>query len=495
MPTSVSAVCRSVVLFSLFVQVTVAALAATAEPPVQLPDTPAGRRMSAYLEAWNAHDPAKLEAFVRSAFSPAALAERPVEARLAFHAQVRGEHGGFAVQKIIDSQPGTLMLQVRGTTSGTLLRLGIEVEPKEPHHVLGFRIQLGGGEGEPAPAPASAETPLSLDGAKAAIDAEISAAAKDDRFAGVVAIRRGETAWYERAVGAANRETQIPNRMETRFNLGSIQKFFTQTVIARLCQEGKLRLDDKLIEVLPSYPNPAVARRVTIGQLVEHTAGFGDFFGAAFRAEPRKVRTLTDYLSLFVDQPLMFEPGARFEYSNAGFIVLGLVIEAKTGLPYDEAVRRFVFEPAGMKSTSLDPVENEAPDRAVGYRKPQGPGGVWTPNRGGLPGKGSSAGGGYSTAADLIRFVDALRADRLVDFGWTEWLLGAPALADGSKPASGARHQRSLGVAGGSEGVNAVLFFDLADGSVTAVLANLDEPAAERLFERIRGLLGRVRGR
>ena len=227
-------------------------------------------------------------------------------------------------------------------------------------------------------------------------------------------------------------------------------------MIARLCQEGKLRLDDKLIDVLPKYPNADVARRVTIGQLVDHRAGFGDFFGPTFRAKLRSIRTQQDYLALFVDRPLLFTPGERSEYSNAGYIVLGLVIEAKTGLTYEDAVRRYVFEPAGMKATSLDAMENEAEDRAMGYWKAESLKGPWSPNRDVLPGRGSSAGGSYSTAADLIRFVDAMRADRLLSFGWTEWLLGGPIPQAAASSARGARHRGAWASPGAPKASNAV---------------------------------------
>lgn len=464
----------------------------TASSPADLPDTPAGRRLAAYLEAFNADDPAKLEGYLAGAFSAASLAERPLEPRLAFHRQVRGEHGKLEVLGILASTPEELLLRVRGSASHEVLQLGATVEPGPPHHVRGFRVELGEPENAD-PAPPAPTTPLALEEARAAIDAEVIAAAEADRFSGVVSIRRGETPWYERAVGLANREKGIANRLDTRFNLGSIGKFFTKTVIARLCQEGKLRLDDKLIDVLPKYPNVDVARQVTIGQLVDHKAGFGDFFGPTFRAKLRSIRTLQDYLALFVDRPLLFTPGERSEYSNAGYIVLGLVIEAKTGLTYEEAVRRYVFEPAGMKATSLDAVENEAPDRAVGYWKAESRKGPWSPNRDVLPGRGSSAGGSYSTAADLIRFVDAMRADRLLSFGWTEWLLGGAVPDAEASSTLGARHSRSLGIAGGAEGINAVLLFNAGDGSVTVVLSNLDEPSAERLAQAIRGTLARVR--
>jgi CubicO group peptidase (beta-lactamase class C family) len=460
--------------------------------PADLPDTPAGRRLAAYLQAFNSDDPAKLEDYLGSAFSPASLADRPLAPRLAFHRQVRSEQGKLEVLGILESSPEELLLRVRGGASRQVLQLGVAVEAAAPHHVLGFRVELGEPESS-APAEPAPATPLTLEEARAAIDAAVTAAATEDRFSGVVAIRRGETPWFERAVGLANREAGIPNRLDTRFNLGSIQKFFTKTVIARLCQEGKLRLDERLIDVLPNYPNAEVARQVTIGQLVDHKAGFGDFFGSTFRAKLRSIRTQQDYLALFVDRPLLFPPGERFEYSNAGYIVLGLVIEARTGLTYEEAVRRNVFEPAGMKSTSLDAVENEAADRAIGYWKAESLKGPWSPNRDVLPGRGSSAGGSYSTAADLIRFVDAMRSDRLLSFGWTEWLLGGAIPAGDATSAAAGRHSKGMGIAGGAEGINAVLFFNAGDGSVTVVLSNLDEPSAEHLAKAIRGTQARIR--
>jgi CubicO group peptidase (beta-lactamase class C family) len=448
--------------------------------------------MASYLEAFNAEDPARLEAFLRGAFSEASLEERPLEARLGFHREVRGDHGPLEVLSVLESAATELTLEVRGAKSGERLRLGVAVEPEAPHYVLGFRIEMGGGDAPGQEKPV-AGPPLSLTAARQAIDDELTAAGDEDRFSGVVLIRRGATAWYERAIGHANREAKVPNRLETRFNLGSIQKFFTKTLIARLCQDGKLRLADRLSDALPDYPNQEVAKKVTLQQLVDHRAGFGDFFGPAFDAAPRSVRSLRDYLGLFAARPLLFEPGTRSEYSNAGYIVLGLVIEAKTGLSYDEAVRRHVFEPAGMRSTSLDPIEDEAPDRAVGYWKPQGPKGAWMANRGVLPGKGSSAGGSYSTAGDLLRFVDALRADRLLSFGWTEWVLGGKAPASPAPQEPAVRHEHALAIAGGAEGLNAVLGFDTADGSATVVLANLDEPAAERTFRAVRAILERVK--
>jgi D-alanyl-D-alanine carboxypeptidase len=493
------------------------------EPPPGLPNSAAGQRLAAYLEAFNdpgeandaraakAANDAKLERFLAAAFSPAALAERPLAARLAFHRQVRDEHGRFEIVAIVEQSDRAITVRVRGAKSSEEVSLGLELEAAPSHFVRGFRIELGGpagpsgSAGSSGPHPsgsrhgseperAAETTPLTVAEARTALDAAIAEAAAADRFSGVVAVRRVErgsiTPFSERAVGLADRERRIANRVDTRFNLGSIVKIFTKTLIARLVQDGKLRLDDTLLDVLPHYPNRELASRVTIAQLVAHTSGMGDIFGEEFRRRPHTLRSLADYVGIFVDRPLSFEPGARFGYSNAGYVVLGRVIEEKTGLSYDEALKRFVLDPAAMTATSLDAVENDAPDRAVGYFRPDGPGGAWKPNRDVLPGRGSSAGGGYSIAADLFRFVDALRADRLTSFAWTEWVLGGNA-PEGTAATSTGPHTRGLGIAGGAEGINAVLLWQ-GDGSGFVVLANLDEPAAEEMARTVRGIVGRI---
>src|SRR4029077_4751025 len=128
---------------------------------------------------------------------------------------------------------------------------------------------------------------------------------------------------------------------------------------------GKLSLADTIRKHLPSYP-ASYADRVTIGQLVSMTSGMGDFFGPKFQATPRtKLRSLADYLPLFQDDPLRFEPGTRREYSNAGYVVLGLVVEAASGEDYYAYVREHVFAPSGMKDTAWWAIDDEVPNRAV----------------------------------------------------------------------------------------------------------------------------------
>jgi CubicO group peptidase (beta-lactamase class C family) len=284
----------------------------------------------------------------------------------------------------------------------------------------------------------------------------------------------------EQAWGEADRERHVAHTTATAFNLGSINKIFTRAVIARLAEMGKLDPADTLSKHLPDFPRDK-ADRITIQQLLDMRSGLGDFFGPRYDAmDHSKLRTLRDWLPLFVDQPLEFEPGTSRRYSNAGYLVLGLVAEQLTGRSYYDLVREWVYAPAGMKDSESYALDARGPNVAFGYtRRGPGaaPGAPLRRNDDWLPARGSSAGGGYSTAADLSRFVRALDAGRIL----------APAtLAKfyGTATGPGGRVSVALGAAGGSPGCNGVL--ETRDGWTIIVLANLDPPAAESLAARAR---------
>ena len=101
-----------------------------------------------------------------------------------------------------------------------------------------------------------------------------------------------------------------------------MNKMFTAVAIAQLVQQGKLKFSDTLVQVLPDYPNKEVAAQITVEQLLTHTSGLGDFFTPEFDQKKDSLHELKDYLPLFVNKPLDFEPGKDWRYSNAGFLVL-----------------------------------------------------------------------------------------------------------------------------------------------------------------------------
>ena len=291
------------------------------------------------------------------------------------------------------------------------------------------------------------------------------------RFSGVAVLAKGDRPVFQHAYGMADRTTNRSNNLETAFNLGSINKIFTQIAIMELAAAGKISLDSTLGKYWPGYPNQEVARKVTIRQLLRHTSGIGgNIFAPPAGGKRNDIRSLRDYLPLFVNAPMQFEPGARNAYSNAGYVVLGLLIERLSGEDYYSYVREHIFERAGMTRTGSFAVDSLPPNTAIGYTKgdedaPENA--PVHPNVGELPGRGSSAGGGYSTAQDLMKFLKALRERRI---------------ANG--PPSG------IGIAGGSGGINAVVEGNLPGGYDLIVLSNLDPPTAERVSQMVRGWLG-----
>ena len=310
--------------------------------------------------------------------------------------------------------------------------------------------------------------PLSAQAWQASVDSLV----RLDQFSGVVLVARNGVPQFERAYGMADREGGRANTVETGFNVGSINKFFTGIAIRQLAAQGKLDLDSSLARAWPDYPNPDLARKVTIRQILEHRSGIqGNIFAAPAGKTRGDVVTLDDYFALISKEPLAFEPGTEQRYSNAGYIVLGKVIERVSGENYYEYVRKHIFEPAGMNETGSWRIDRWPANTALGYTRGGMNADPSTPlrrNTDFLPGKGSSAGGGYSTSHDLLRLLNALREHKIP-----------------SGPEAG-----MVGIAGGAPGLNATVDGDLPGGYDVIVLANLDPPAAERVARLIRRALG-----
>ena len=290
-----------------------------------------------------------------------------------------------------------------------------------------------------------------------------------NQFSGSLLVAKDGKPIVAKAWGLADVVAKAPNTIDTKFNIGSINKFFTKTAVAQLAEAGKLSLDDTVRKHLPDYPSP-VADRITIQQLINHRSGLGDFFGDRYQAAPpSRLMELKDFLPLFADQPLQFEPGTSQAYSNAGYIVLGLIIERISGETYRDYVQKHIFAPAAMKHTGFYTLSDKVANRATGYTL-HGDDHELTarqPNTSSLPGRPSSAGGAYATAADLLRFMNALQANRLASPKWSNWILGNSFEA----PAN-----RALGIAGGAPGLNTAVELD---GEWTVIaMSNYDPPSA-----------------
>ena len=267
-----------------------------------------------------------------------------------------------------------------------------------------------------------------------------------------------------------------------------MNKMFTAVATLQLAQANKLGLNDALGKYLTDYPNKEVAA-VTIHELLTHTGGTGDIFGPEFDAHRLELHTLQDYLKLYGGRGVKYDPGSTWEYSNYGFILLGMVIEKVSGESYYDYIREHIYTPAGMASSGSEPEDQAVTDRSIGYSK-MGGNSQWQPNTNTLPYRGTSAGGGYSTAEDLLGFANALQENKLLNAHYTEMLTAGKAGTPDSTYAYGfVDHKingtRCFGHSGGAPGMNGDLEICPGPGYVVAVLANIDPPAASRVSDFI----------
>jgi len=341
----------------------------------------------------------------------------------------------------------------------------------------------------------------SAESSEAAIVRDVAAIVEDmaanDRFSGVAILAKDGKVLLERAHGLEDRAAKTPITINTKFNLGSLNKLFTGVAIAQLVQDGKLKFTDTIERWVPELKE---ASKITIHQLLTHSSGLGNYLGENSPAL-KGVETTLDYFRLVEGGKRTFEPGTGFAYSNSGFIVLGLIIERVTGMDYHEYTRKFIFEPAGMIDTSAYRVTEIGPGIAKGYTK-LNPFGTSTPgelsdNTGTLPRRGGPAGGGYSTAPDLLRFASALLQNKLLNEKITSTVLSVqssdPALNPPGLPGpsrgypflvGNIRGQRVARHAGGAPGISDEVFLFLDSGYVLIGLTNSDPPAVGELGHR-----------
>jgi len=194
----------------------------------------------------------------------------------------------------------------------------------------------------------------------AEIDAYFAPVVRSRDFAGAVLVARGDRVLFEKGYGMANAELDVPNTPATMFRIASITKTFTAAAIVMLVERGAVRYADTLSKYLPDFPN---GNRITIRHLLLHQSGVQNPSYEQISAR----LSLAQLIDQFRNKPLQFQPGARSQYSNAGYILLAAVIEKASGMPYAEFIRRNIAEPLGLRSTMPDVQEAVLPGRAMGY--------------------------------------------------------------------------------------------------------------------------------
>ena len=473
----------------------------SAAAKAEFPSTPEGKLARALLEAINSGDKAAVETFVKGNLSSRVLKDDSSGQYLAQIQRLYSQSGGFELMQVLPPRgPGEVSALVRTKKGNYWARFVTRLEKDEPTKLDGWGFRRVP-DPESEKADAWATTKMSEAEAINEIERHVAKAAADDRFSGVALIAKGDRVIFNKAYGLADKANNIPNKLDTKFNLGSMNKMFTSVAIAQLVQAGKLSYDSTLAKVVPEYPNKETAEKITVHQLLTHSSGLGDFFKPEFFQNREKYRNPKDYFPIFANDKLRFEPGKGWSYSNAGFIVLGAIVEAASGQSYFDYVRDHIFKPAGMKDTASYAVHDIVPNLGMGYTRFDNgdPLGI-EPRRNNLltmPMQGSPAGGGYSTPPDLLRFAQALRANKLVNSELTEKLTsGKLDTPMGSKYGYGFIEEtidgKSVrGHSGGAPGINSYLNIFWDGGYTVIVQGNYDPPAAQELGGKITRFLAK----
>ena len=313
-----------------------------------------------------------------------------------------------------------------------------------------------------------------------------------DSFSGTVLIAKGDDVLYSHACGEASKRFHVPNNIDTKFNLGSMNKMFTSISILQLAEKGKLSILDPIEKYVDeSWLPEEITSKVTIHHLLTHTSGLGSYFNETFMNGSRaRFRTLEDFKLLVKDEKLAFEPGKRFRYSNTGMFFLGVVIESVTGQSYFDNIRENIYKPAGM--TNSDSYEMDIPveNLAIGYYRDEDSPNGWKNNYFLHVIKGGPAGGGFSTVVDLHRFGHALLTGKLVspeslELMWKDY--SGEFYGYGFRLDDGPLG-KVVGHSGGFSGINANLDVFVDTGYVVAVMTNYDR-AASPVARKIKKLL------
>lgn len=239
-------------------------------------------------------------------------------------------------------------------------------------------------------------------------------------FSGSVLVTRGDATLFEGSYGLADRAAGTPVSPRTQFGLASVTKMFTATAIADLVTQERLSFHVPVLDLLPRERRPSTLRGdVTIHHLLTHTSGIADYaeedesspryledYGSLWEDRPsyRMLRP-ADFLPLFGDLEPYRPPGEGWQYSNAGYVLLGLVIEELSGRPYVEHVEERVFARAGMDASGFFRLDEARADVAVGYLPRESPAEPWRSNVYRIPVIGGADGGAFSTPRDLDRFL------------------------------------------------------------------------------------------
>lgn len=455
--------------------VLVASSLMTSDSDAQSAPDPVKARAQEFARAISTGRPSELEQLVRQSFG-GNLPNIPMSAHISMLMGYWDQSRGLTFRRLVKSNPNETMAVFQNSLTGGDMGVFLAVEPQAPHRIVALwpLNQLR----KPMPEEARSIVParkLSDRQIARELKAFTERLARADVFSGVVALARDGVPVFAAAYGEANKELHLKNRLDTKFNVASIGKMFTAIAIAQLVQSGEISYDDPLAKFLPDFPDADSAKKIQIKHLLSHTSGLPMGNALPPNSSPK---TVDDFLAaLYEPARLQFEPGAGYQYSNIGFVVLGKVIEKASGKTYYDYIYSHIMEPAGMRDTVFEVPDPAHRDFAIGYAKNFGMDGKATFESNLRPGRAQAGphGGARSTIADLLKFDRELRGGKLLPKQDVQILmtakseLGAPAYGFGFdvNEALG-----TVGHGGGFNGISNNIEFLTDSGWTAIVLAN-----------------------
>ncbi len=453
----------------------------SAETTSTIPDTPAGKRIKESLDIINSGDRARIQDFISTQFTSSFIELFSKERLFNVYYGFFEKYKGLEFHKARESSPQKLVAVFRCRRTGSAYLFGLTVHVKSPHKIRGMTLL-------PLTHPDQPESLESLTEKEKVemLESYLDSFGESEVFSGAVLLAKNGKVIFQRAHGLAERQENVLNNIETRFNLASINKMFTAVAVAQLCEQGKMSYEDPVGKHLDSdWLSPKISEKVQVKHLLSHTSGIGiskedDNLVYLEKYVSQKFRQIDDYKIMTKSAFLKTDPGKESSYSNIGFHLLGAIIEKVSGKTYYDYIQAHIFDVAGMRDTGFDELDQLAPNTARGYVKEQKDGKIsWRSNESDCNWKGTPAGGAYSTVGDLLKFEQALMKNSLVSKETRDLLftpkkeLGAQSYGYGFSVRQFGE-QLKVGHTGGYTGINNSFSMYLNNGYTVIILCNID---------------------
>lgn len=460
--------------------------------------TPAGKRAKEVVELLNSTCSYQPEDYIKNQYVPVFRDAFAVAAHKGIFQTTQTMFGKVKVVDITKSTQNEISIVLKSQIKDAWLNLTLQVEPSDPHRIVSMGIRPGSHPSSSKIGEEKTQIEQKRSESKPKKDKEtlfsnfeelhqyLLKKTKENEFSGTVLIAKDGDPIFQKAYGYASKRFKVPNKVGTKFNLGSINKIFTSVAITQLMEKGKLSLDDPIGKYLDMFPQE-IANKVTIRHLLNMRSGWGDYWANEYYLSHRdQLRTVSDYIKFIKDIPLDFEPGTNFQHSNTGYEVAGAIIETVSRIDYFDYVKENIYETSGMTNTDSyhrdSPVENFATGYTNMNRNDQeGEGYKWNTMYMLSP-RGTPAGGGYSTVEDLLKFDKALRNHKLLNSDYTQYMISR---FQGSPGDPFSPPEKTCRIVGGAPGVSAFLGMDFQSSYSIIVLSNYDFPVAMKVAEEI----------